>query len=235
MMNDKQEFLSLITIPLKSLSTKQSDPSNNCFGFAIFKPYTMVMNQATDTEIVLFLQSGDPRQQESAFRQLYRNFFGLIESLVLSNAGTRDDAADIFHDGLIILFNNVKKGEFKLKSSIKTYLYSICRNLWLMKLRLGKRETPLEEKHESIQIQEDHFKTLEADEKKNLIVDLLKELNEDCRKILELYYFRKMKMEQIRTNLNLASEQVAKNKKSRCMKHIRSKVMQNSIYRQTLR
>ena len=193
------------------------------------------MNQATDTEIIRFLRSGDTHQQEKAFRYLYRHFFGLIESLILSNVGTREDAADIFHDGLIVLFNNVKKGEFQLKSSIKTYLYSICRNLWLMKLRSGKKETPLEDKHESIQVQDDHFKTLEVDEKKRLIVRLLQELNDDCRKILELYYFRKMKMEQIRTQLNMASEQVAKNKKSRCMKHIRTKVMENSLYQQTLR
>ena len=193
------------------------------------------MNTPTDSELVNFLQSGDSGRQESAFRHLYRNYFGLIESLVLSNAGTKEDAADIFHDGLIVLFNNVKKGAFNVKSTIKTYLYSICRNLWLMKLRSGKRETSLEEKHEHIQIQEDHFKTLVIDEKKQLLLNLLQELGEDCRKILELYYFRKLKMNEISTKLNLASEQVAKNKKSRCMKNIRSKVQGNVHYQQSLR
>ena len=189
----------------------------------------------SENEIMAALQSGDASSQEKAFRYLYRQYYGLVESLVVTNSGAREDAADIFHDGLIVLFNQVKQGSFQLKSTLKTYLYSICRNLWLMKLRRGKKETRLEEKHESLQIAEDHFQTLEMTEKKNLIVQLLQELNEDCRKILELFYFRKMKMEQIRQMLNLANEQVAKNKKSRCMKSIRSKVKENALYQQSLR
>lgn len=149
------------------------------------------MNQLTDSAIISFLQSGKNLQQENAFRHLYRKYYGLIESLITSNSGTREDAADIFQDGLIVLFNNVKKGAFQSDSSLKTYLYSICRNLWLMKLRKGKRETPLSEQHEFVQVQEDHFNTLVFDEKKTLLLQLLKELNEDCQKILELFYYRK--------------------------------------------
>lgn len=185
----------------------------------------------SDSAIIEALKSGEGARQEYAFRYLYRNYFGLIESLIVSNTGHQEDAADIFHDGLIVLFNRIKKGDFQLKSTIKTYLYSICRNLWLMKLRRGKRETSLEDQHERMHIQEDHFKTLERNERKDLIVKLLKEINEDCRKILELFYFRKMKMNDIRSVLSMASEQVAKNKKSRCMKAIRVKVQENPQYK----
>ncbi len=193
------------------------------------------MEQTKDSEIIKFLQSGKANQQEKAFRYLYRSYFGLIESLVLTNSGTKEDAADIFQDGLIVLFNNAKKDVFQLKSTLKTYLYSICRNLWLMKLRSSKRETALEDKHETIQIQEDHFNTLVVDEKRKLLLDLLQELGDDCRTILELFYFRKLKMSEIKARLNMASEQVAKNKKSKCMKNIRSKVMENVTYQQSLR
>ncbi len=193
------------------------------------------MKQLNDIDIFSFLQSGEAKQQEYAFRYLYRTYFGLVESLVLQNTGTKDDAADIFHDGLIVLFNNIKKGVFQSNSTIKTYLYSICRNLWLMKLRKSKREISLEEKHQSIQVQEDHFETLIVDERKEVLFRLLQELGDECKRILELFYFRKLKMNEIKLNLNMTSEQVVKNKKSRCMKSLRSIAKENTFYQQSLR
>ena len=192
------------------------------------------MEKVTDTEIIQLLRSGEKNQQNQAFRLLYRYYFGLIENLVLNNKGVRDDAKDIFQEGLIVLFKNVKNQEFRLQSTIKTYLYSICRNLWLMQLRKTKREVVLEEKHDHISVEENQFKVLEMTEKKRILLHLLKGLNDSCREILMMFYFRKMKMEEIRTLLNLKNEQVAKNKKSRCMKNIRSKVRESEAYQQVL-
>lgn len=203
--------------------------------FCFMVEYTSRFLEHKDTEIFQQLQSGHSAVQEKAFRYLYQNYFGLVESLIVSNKGTKEDAADIFHDGLIVLFHQVKAGKFREGSSLKTYLYSICRNLWLMKLRRQKKEIRLEEKHENMLVEDHIFQTLEQTERKKLLVKILGELKEGCRQILDLYYFQKMKMRQIRQHLNLASDQVAKNKKSRCMQHLRTKVMQNPFYQNMLR
>ncbi len=180
-----------------------------------------MMQHPPDSEILRLLQSGDTAQQEAAFRHLYRQYFGLIESLVTTNNGDQESARDVFQDGIIVLFNNVKKEGFVLSSSLKTYLYSICRNLWLMKLRSARRETPLEDHHQHIQLNEDIFKTIVHTERQQMVAKLLEKIGEDCRRIIELFYFRRARMAQIMEAFNLGSEQAAKNKKSLCLKKLR--------------
>ncbi len=182
------------------------------------------MTHTLDNDILKLLKSGEPALQDRAFRLLYRQYFGLAESIVTQNSGGPEDAKDVFHDGLIVLFNNVKKEGFSLSSTLKTYLYSICRNIWMMKLRKTKKEFPLQDQHEHIPLSENMFDTLVLNERKQFVVRLLEKLSDDCRRLIELFYFRQMRMAQIKEVFNLGSEQAAKNKKNLCMKKLRGMV-----------
>jgi len=193
------------------------------------------MNVLEDHELIRLMQSGDPGQQEKAFRYFYRQYYGLIESLVVTNSGQKEDVPDVFHDALIVFFNKAKTLDFSINSTIKTYFYSISRNLWLMQLRKAKRNVELQDQHKQIELSENHFETLEMNEKKRLLLSLLSELGEECQSILELFYFRKMKIKQIQQNLRLVSEQVVKNKKGNCLKKIRKKVTENKLYQESFR
>lgn len=192
-------------------------------------------NNLEDQQLLEALQSGDATQQEQVFRQLYRQYYGLIESMVLRNTGQKADVKDIFQDALIVFFNKAKHRDFRLTSTIKTYLFAVCRNLWLAKLRKVNRELPLEEQSLDIPIEADSLQTLEMTERKSLIRQLLQQLGAECQQILELYYFRKMRIVQIQQQLHLASEQVVKNKKGKCLKRVRQSVMDNRQYQQMLR
>ncbi|MEM9821344.1 MAG: sigma-70 family RNA polymerase sigma factor [Bacteroidota bacterium] len=193
------------------------------------------MNVLEDHELIRLLQSGDPLHQEKAFRYFYRQYYGLIESLIVRNSGQKEDVSDVFHDALIVFFNQVKNSDFSINSTVKTYFYSICRNLWLMQLRKAKRNVELKDQHEQIVLDEDLFETLEMNEKKRLLLRLLNELGEECQRILDLFYFRKLKIKQIQQSLQLASEQVVKNKKGNCLKKIRKKIMENQVYQESFR
>ncbi len=180
------------------------------------------------------LQSGDARQQDEAFRLLYRQYYGLVESLVVTNNGTPEQAKDIFQDGIIVLFNKVKNEDFVLSSSLKSYLFAICRNLWLMKLRTAGREPSLESHHEHIPLDDNLFDTLVVTEKKLLIAELLGKVGEDCRQILGLFYYQKTPMAKIMEVFGLGSEQAAKNKKSQCLKKLRELVLGSPFYTKSL-
>jgi RNA polymerase sigma factor (sigma-70 family) len=54
----------------------------------------------------------------------------LIRLLVFQNGGTAEDACDIFQDSLIIILEKIDEGNFVLKCKFKTFLYSVCENLW---------------------------------------------------------------------------------------------------------
>lgn len=193
------------------------------------------MKQLSDEIIIQQIQSGEQRLQNQALRQLYKAFYGLAEQIIVKNSGNSEDVPDVFQNALIIFFNKAKKPDFQLSSSIKTFLYSICRNLWLMELRKNKRNTTLEDHHEYIPTEENIFETLVVNEKKKLIIHLLKQMGESCRKVLEMFYFRKMKMVQIQKAMGYGSEQVAKNKKRACMVRLRKMVLENPEYVKELR
>ena len=57
--------------------------------------------------------SEDPRERTKAMETLYKGVFSKIRSFVLRNNGTKNDAEDIFHDGLVTLYHNLSTGTFE--------------------------------------------------------------------------------------------------------------------------
>lgn len=185
-----------------------------------------VQEVVSDQDILRHLQSDHSRQQDQGFRALYQQYYGMIEQLVIRNSGAADDAADVFQDGLVALFRKVRQADFQLTASLKTLLYAICRNLWLMKLRKRKREAPITEVHqETVGIDAEALAFLENNDRNELLARGLQKLGEDCQRVLQLYYFEKCKMKSISEQMGYAGEQVAKNKKSRCMRKLREWVL----------
>jgi DNA-directed RNA polymerase specialized sigma24 family protein len=84
----------------------------------------------TDSEIVF----GILNNSESAIKRLYVAYFPMVLQLIVNNNGTADDAKDIYQEAIIVLYNKIKKGDFELNSKLKTFIYSVCRRLWLKRL-----------------------------------------------------------------------------------------------------
>ncbi|MEM6317092.1 MAG: sigma-70 family RNA polymerase sigma factor [Bacteroidota bacterium] len=164
-----------------------------------------------------------------AFKQLYKNVFPACSNLILNNNGTMNDARDVFQESLMILVKNLRKERFELSCSIKTYLYSIMRNLWLK--RLGKNnkgglslvmDDPSDTEY--VIIQEDELEEKHEKEKQlNMVADILKNFKEDCRKILTAFYFKKQSMKEIAAAMDYTN-QFIRVKKVRCMDALKKKV-----------
>ena len=58
----------------------------------------------------------------------------MVQSLIINNNGTADDAKDIFQEAMIVLYEKARSGTFELSCQIKTYVYSVSRRLWLKKI-----------------------------------------------------------------------------------------------------
>ena len=71
---------------------------------------------------------------ENLLRRIYRIHYSMIQTLVINNSGTSDDARDIFQEAIIVLYEKAKSGSFELHAQLKTYIYAVCRRLWLKKL-----------------------------------------------------------------------------------------------------
>lgn len=183
------------------------------------------MEKLTDEEILEGLQSANQREQDRALSLLYTHQYRMIANFIEANNGTANDAADIFQDAIIVFYEKIRKGQLELNCSIQTYLYSVCRNLWLNQLRIQKKDRALKEEMESVDIPEENLKILKLNEREQVLLRLMEKMKADCRKVISYYYFDRLKMKEIAKKMNLANEQVAKNKKSGCMKKLKSLIM----------
>lgn len=188
------------------------------------------MKNLEDREIVALLKSRSNSDNDQAFKELYIKSFDIINKLILNNSGLREDAEDVFQDALIVLFNKIKSGNFELNSTLQTYLYSVSRNIWLKKLRKTKRKTDLTDVIlDNEIIIDENLVSMEVEEKTASIAKLLDSIGDDCKRLLMMYYYQRMRMNEIAVQMSFANDQVAKNKKSRCMKKLREKALASNI------
>lgn len=189
----------------------------------------------TDRQIVSVIIENDLHECEQVFRELYGAYFGMIENLVLSRKGTKEDAKDVFQDAIISFYNSVKRQRFKMNCSVSTYIYAIARNVWNKKQSKSGREISLPE-DTSLDMVEDTniLDYLEQNETQKLIARVLVKMGEPCRKILYYFYYENLRMKRIADLLNFSSEQVAKNQKSKCMKKLRAFILEKPFYKRYL-
>lgn len=148
----------------------------------------------------------------------------MIRDMILKQSGTENDAKDMFQDGLLILRHNLNNGTFRNESGLSTYLFSICKNLWLKEYNRRSKEAMLQP--EMVIETRQNFDYLINVE---VVTVLMNELGEDCRKILVEYYYNKRSMSELKEIFNVNSIQAAKNKKWRCLKYLEKLFKERSI------
>jgi RNA polymerase sigma factor (sigma-70 family) len=164
------------------------------------------------------LLDGLAKEDKASIEQIYRDNYTMIQSLILNNNGSTDDAADIFQEAMIVLFEKSKTPGFELNCQLKTYLYSVCRRLWLKKLqqmqRFGRQSEDLED---VIPVEDD----LEMHEKRqldfNIMENAMSKIGEPCKSLLEAYYIQKKHMLQIATEFGYTNADNAKTQKYKCL------------------
>ena len=139
----------------------------------------------------------------------------MIKDLILKQRGSENDAVDIFQDGLIILNRNLRNGSYRNDSCLSTYLFGICRNLWLKEY--NRKSMQCEAEQQAVLEMRHNYDYLISTE---IVTILMNELGEDCRKILTEYYYNNRSMEELMEIFNVNSIQAAKNKKWRCMNYL---------------
>lgn len=95
------------------------------------------------------------------------------------------DASDVFQDGVIAFHKNVIDRKFKGESAIGTYLYSICRFIWLKKLQNNGMSLTDIDSIDHATYEDPEFRLLD-NEKRQMVSALFDELGEPCQTILTL-------------------------------------------------
>ncbi len=154
--------------------------------------------------------------------QLYKDNFGMIQSFIIQNNGTYDDARDVFQDAMIVLYDKSKDPNFELTVQLKTFLYSICRRLWLKKLQYQQKYVaPVESLQETVPVEEEIEQKEKLDMDFELMDVAMKSLGEPCKSLLEAYYIQKKHMTEIADEFGYTNADNAKNQKYKCLMRLK--------------
>ena len=154
--------------------------------------------------------------------KLYKANYPMIQSLVVNNNGTIDEAKDIFQEAVIVLYENAQKSDFSLHCKISTYLYSVARRLWLKKLQQNSKRISLDSTEEStIAVEEDLEAHDNISNQLSLMQDALLKIGEPCKSLLEAYYFNKQQMSDIAKDFGYTNADNAKNQKYKCLMRLK--------------
>jgi RNA polymerase sigma factor (sigma-70 family) len=168
------------------------------------------------------LLKGLAHNERKAIEAIYKNHYNMVQTLVINNSGNSDDARDVFQEALIVLYENVRSGSFELHAQLKTYIYAVCRHLWLKRLQLNQKFSgDLAIAEETISIEED----LERYEHRSCDFELmekaLQSLGEPCKALLESYYLQKKNMAEIAIEFGYTNADNAKNQKYKCLMRLK--------------
>ncbi|MFM2358048.1 MAG: hypothetical protein RLY16_40 [Bacteroidota bacterium] len=166
----------------------------------------------------LLLLKGLSQGDSASVEAIYRESYPMIQAFVVNNNGSADEARDIFQEAMVVLYEKSKDASFSLNCQIKTYVYSICRRLWLKRLQqLNKYTAPVDSLQETVAVEEE----IEEHEKINndftLMEHAMSKIGEPCKSLLDAYYLQRKKMQDIAAEFGYTNADNAKTQKYKCL------------------
>lgn len=174
----------------------------------------------SDEDFVDGIITGDRRVMELCYLQ----YFPMVRSLVLHNNGSEQDARDIYQDAFVIVHEQLKFEGLKIQCKLKTYLYSVCRRLWLKELYLKNRiksVVQINDLDEFLEVEDVAIDKVILENRFLTMEQSLEKLGEPCATMLKAFYIKKQSMEEISELFGYTNADNAKNQKYKCLKRLK--------------
>lgn len=181
----------------------------------------------TDNQIV----RGLLQQEDVVINFLYDEIGPKVKQFIISKGGSSEEANDIFQEGIVSAFVNIKSGKYKISESTKftTYLIQICKYKWYDTLKSAHKS---KRGSEMIDIPDDAniIEAMEVSEKYGILHQLIDALGDQCKEILRRFYWQKESIDEISKALKMVPASV-KNGKYRCMQKLKETALNNEHLR----
>lgn len=153
----------------------------------------------TNQEILEGLAQNDAR----VARFIYKTLAPPVYKFVLSNNGTRDEAADLFQETYLRVLKKIQDGHYRPMEKFEAYFLTIARNTWIDHLRAKKKrpfiadETLLLQKADEFD-EEALFQLLLHDRRMTALARAWHAWEDtDCRRILQRFHYDNAKTQDI--------------------------------------
>lgn len=186
---------------------------------------------STDEELIRNLQQDD-RNRRKTEELLFNRHMYFIRDGMHRYSIPEEDAFDAYSDSILQGIDNISRGLFEKRASIKTYLFRIFNNKCVDHIR--KKTTNKNVVHQTAPLS--GMLDMISDPAKNVVQQLVersdldalklkvKELGENCRKLLE-WFSEGFSDKEIATHMEYKTGDVVKTSRLRCLDKLRKSFM----------
>lgn len=164
------------------------------------------------------------REDQVIMKAFYDNQKEAFLSFIMGKFSmSADHAAILFQDSFTTLYLNIRKGslELPLKSSLRTYLFSLGKYKALNNIRNQKNKSFVDEiPDEAVLPQVERM--LEIEETKKKTKALLERIGEPCRKLLTYLFIEEKDYEEVGRLLGIEKSGTLRKRKFDCLKKMRA-------------
>ena len=167
---------------------------------------------------------------------IYKTNFRMIESFVVANLGTTEDAWDVFQEAMVVLLQKLREDAHIVHSSFSGYLFGIAKYIWYRRMRQLYNEdglgVELDEdilpKHEYVQIVNDVEVLASREERERVFQEAYISLKIDCRRIIEMI-INGCDIKEITEYMNYASVKYAFRRRQQCRERLLERIKSELI------
>jgi RNA polymerase sigma factor (sigma-70 family) len=189
---------------------------------------SIVVKEYTDNEIIECLRN----RQSYVVHYLSDRYIPMIRLMVKQKGGTKEDAHDIFQDGLIIMLEKLDDRKFILTCKFKTFLYCVCEHLWKTILEKRQSANNYLTRRTEPDSEKDFTELPDHQMYEAIFQDVFKTLDPISKKILKLYW-REMSPQDIADKLGYTYGYVRK-KKCQAQSELTEKVKRHPEYKRIM-
>ena len=174
-----------------------------------------------DKKIIALVETSPKKAFNQLYDMLYKKIFAAKRYQDLST----HDKRDIFHDALLVFYLKVKNKNTGEIQNLEAWFSGTCRNVYFKKIKKEIKDSQAQEEFHAMMSNP----TEENYELVSRVVKIMKEsLDQSCVELLTYHFSKGLDFDEIAEKMNYTRAFV-KNKKSRCLKRLRSLVKNESL------
>ena len=183
----------------------------------------------TIAELVKRIYTGDTDALGELYK-MYREKF--IRTLIKQFCCDVGVATEIYQDCILLVYEKIIEGNFKNPENVNSlwnYLYTVGQNKFKERTRAEGKTDLVDFSNRENDVKADNSLEEQSlqEKKENRIQEVTKALNElgePCTRLLELFYYEKRSMEEIKKIMGYSSTDTVKTAKYKCVQRIKKKI-----------
>lgn len=185
--------------------------------------FNLTGNKAQNAEVLHGLRHGEGPPYENAVSHLYGKCRAGVSAWLKRHGALREEVEDVFQEALLALLRKIQKDP-AFDVAPDAYLFGAACHIWQKICRNKGREIKVKSgwAYANSLEYEDETALEKSRESEETLNELLAELSESCRTLLNDFYVEKLDLTEIARKHGFKTMEVAKQSKYRCMERLKA-------------